>query len=434
MAEEEEKDSGKPSEEDLARIKDTNVEGIGSKENRDLRKAAAETEKAWKGAGAKKGKQVWRIEKFKVVPWPKEKYGTFFSGDSFIILNTMIDKTSGKKTYDVYFWLGNETTQDEAGTAAYKTVELDDLLGDEPVQYREVQGNESQQFLDLWKTMHVLDGGIESGFNKVKAKEYKPRLMHITGYKKHVQVFQVPLKVKSLNHHDSFVLDLGLILYQFNGNKASGWEKRKANEEVQAIRGDRHGKVKENHIIDGLKEENEDSKAFWKLFGGKPESIKATEQDGDDKKEDVEAKATKCMLKVSDEDGEMSVTKVCDGYVDKDKLESDDAFIIDFGVSIYIWVGKGANKAEHKEAMVHAVQYLNSLDRDTHIPMCRVLEGKEPKHFHKLMATGKKALNAANIPNGFMGRRDSNPVLSEVAAAADAGAAEDSGEEEAAEE
>jgi len=140
------------------------------------------------------------------------------------------------------------------------------------------------------------------------------------------------------------------------------------------------------------------------------------------------------MLKVSDEDGEMSVTKVCDGYVDKDKLESDDAFIIDFGVSIYIWVGKGANKAEHKEAMVHAVQYLNSLDRDTHIPMCRVLEGKEPKHFHKLMATGKKALNAANIPNGFMGRRDSNPVLSEVAAAADAGAAEDSGEEEAAEE
>merc|ERR1719192_1296087 len=154
----------------------------------------------------------------------------------------MIDK-EGKKTYDVYFWLGAETTQDEAGTAAYKTVELDDLLGDEPVQYREVQGNESQQFLDLWKKMTVLDGGIESGFNKVKPKEYKPRLLHITGYKKHVQVFQVPIKDSSLNNHDSFVLDCGLTLYHFNGAKASSWEKRKANDEVNQICNDRHGKV-----------------------------------------------------------------------------------------------------------------------------------------------------------------------------------------------
>ena len=52
--------------------------------------------------------------------------------------NSLKKTRKNKFEYDVFFWLGAETTQDEAGTAAYKTVELDDYLNDEPIQYREV--------------------------------------------------------------------------------------------------------------------------------------------------------------------------------------------------------------------------------------------------------------------------------------------------------
>ncbi|VDP55120.1 unnamed protein product [Schistosoma mattheei] len=50
--------------------------------------------------------------------------------------------------YDVHFWIGRESTADEYGTAAYKTVELDTFLDDKAVQHREVDGFES----DLFKT------------------------------------------------------------------------------------------------------------------------------------------------------------------------------------------------------------------------------------------------------------------------------------------
>ena len=235
-------------------IKDSNMANYGSKAHLELKVDAAKQEKAWRKAGNKAGLQIWRIENFRVKKWPQHRFGEFYRGDSYILLNTQIDNQTGKKTYQLFFWLGSDTTQDESGTAAYKTVELCDYLEDtfncHVTQYREVMGNETKKFSNLFPKMTILDGGIDSGFRKTQDKKgkkhgagldnnFQPKLLHVCGYKRRVRVYQVKVETTNLNNNDSFVLDCGLTIFQFNGEKSSAWEKRKANaivDELQALR------------------------------------------------------------------------------------------------------------------------------------------------------------------------------------------------------
>lgn len=207
-----------------------------------VRLAASDGEPAWKNAGKAPGLEIWRIESFKVVPWPKSEYGKFYTGDAYIVLNTYKEKPdSDKLLYDVHFWIGTEASQDEYGTAAYKTVELDDHLGGVPVQHREVHGFESSLFLSYFKMIRFQSGGVQSGFKHVKPEEYKPRLLHIKGTK-NIVVREVPIAIASLNSGDVFILDAGLNLYQLNGKNSAGQERVKGAELARAIDAERDGK------------------------------------------------------------------------------------------------------------------------------------------------------------------------------------------------
>ena len=128
---------------------------------------------------------------------------------------------------DLFFWLGEDCSQDEQGVAAYKTVELDEHLGGAAVQHREVQGFESEKFMQCFKSVQYQKGGVASGFKHVERGVYEKRLLHLKGARM-VRVNVVPMAASSLNSGDVFILDLGLHLIQWNGSEANKKEKAKA--------------------------------------------------------------------------------------------------------------------------------------------------------------------------------------------------------------
>jgi gelsolin len=186
--------------------KESNLANIGSDLDHKIKQATAEGEDAWKVIGEAPGVKVWRVEQFKIVPWPEDDYGCFYTGDSYICLNSWTVPGEDKLYHDLYIWIGAESSQDEYGTAAYKMVEADDYSGGIAVQHREVQEHESYKFKEIFGDLTYWQGGAESGFNHVEPTVEKPNLFQIKGTEKNMSLTQVNVSKSSLNKGDSFIL------------------------------------------------------------------------------------------------------------------------------------------------------------------------------------------------------------------------------------
>lgn len=348
---------------------DSNMALFGSDTERNVKKESAQGEAAWAGTGQKPELKIWRIEKFQVVAVPEENYGEFYNGDSYIILN--VYKENDKLLMDVHFWIGSESSQDEYGTAAYKTVELDTYHDDLPIQHREVMDNESSLFLSYFDErggLRIFEGGVDTGFNHVEPTEYKNRLLRVEGNIRHQKVREVPLGSDSLFSGDAFVLDAGLKIYVWQGKGANGGEKMKAAAVADTLESERGGKPETETFAEGGEPDD-----FWEALGGQgdvhdgaaPSSHRPIGQ--------------KSLWKLSDASGDFEFTQ-CD-EVSKDLLDSADVFVLDTGVDVYCWVGSATSESEKRYAMMYAHKYCCQ-----HCPTASITivpEGREPGYFNE---------------------------------------------------
>jgi len=364
------------------KIEETNMALFGSALEKKIKHESSLHEHQWTNAGTKPGLEVWSIEKFKVVPWPKNAYGQFYDGDSYIVLNTI--KQDDKLRWDIHFWLGMHTSQDEAGTAAYKTVELDNFLGGVPVQYREVQDCETREFLGLFPVLQVLQGGCESGFKHYSELEKNYRLLWIKGAMNKAMVREIPLSSRGevLNHGDAFILDCQKEgIWTILGKKVSTGERVKAAQMVEFLQHELRRDVPVYSCR--FEDTDEQMEDFWRRVGGKVPVLDATAVGADQKQREQGEGSAKRLMKVSNaRSGSIEWEEILNPS--RANLDTSDVFLAWDGATCFIWVGKGSNKTEQGAALMIANKYLAACVPNKNVPVVTFPEGQEPAAFTKM--------------------------------------------------
>ncbi|CAN1229393.1 VLN4 [Linum grandiflorum] len=348
---------------------------------------------AFQGAGQKAGLEIWRIENFNPVAIPSASYGKFFMGDSYIVLKSIASK-SGSMRHDIHYWLGKDTSQDEAGVAAIKTVELDAALGGRAVQYREVQGHETEKFLSYFKPCIIpQEGGVASGFKHVEAEEHQTRLFVCKGKRVvRVKELQVPFARSSLNHDDIFILDTASKIFQFNGSNSSIQERAKALEVVQYLKDTYHdGKCEVASVEDGRLMADAETGEFWGFFGGFAPLPRKTASD-EDKSPSSEDTKLSCIEKGQAEPVE------ADSFT-RELLDTNKCYVLDCGAEVYVWMGKATSLDERKNASKAAEEIIHGADRPKS-QIIRVMEGFETATFRSKFTSWPQAANVDVAEDG----------------------------------
>ncbi|XP_070188427.1 advillin-like isoform X2 [Littorina saxatilis] len=332
------------------------------------------------------GFYVWRIENLQVVPVPKDCYGEFYRGDSYIVLSIKENKGSSLDIH-VHFWLGAETSQDEAGVAAFKTVELDDFLGGAPVQHREVENHESQRFLSYFPNgIKIKAGGVKSGFNHVERGVFQPRLIQVKGKRNPRFSEMSDIDWSLMNHGDCFIVDLGNVLFPWLGASCNRAEKMKTLEHCRRLRDERGGKANIIVVEDGQEETQVDADVkpmFEKYLQVREKhKIQPADAGGKDEVSERQVASSIKLFSCREEDGTLKIQEVKAGPLSKKDLLSEDSFIIDTGLAgAWVWIGKKASPKEKQEAMRNAVGFLKKKDYPSDTKVTRVVEGAEPSDF-----------------------------------------------------
>ena len=318
--------------------------------------------------------EVFAVKNFKLEPLDSSKYGEFYGGDSYVISYTYL--VSGRERGLIYFWLGNDSTSDERGTAALLTKEMDDTkYRGSATQIRVTQGKEPPHFRSIFRGLMIVhSGGNASGFAGVEGNtkdESDTALFHVKGTNpSNTCGVQVACSASSLNGEDCFVLVDPSNCYMWFGNASDGAEQAAANGIAEQL-----SKTFQNtggRSVSQIKEGEEDD-SFWAALGGKGEYSQYAPG--------TPPPRAARLFEATTAKGTFNVDEI-ESFVQED-LCNDDCYLLDTYNQLFVWCGSGSTEEERRKTAELAEKFIaNATDgRDSDMCVLTVAAGNEPFMF-----------------------------------------------------
>ncbi|KAM4756382.1 macrophage-capping protein isoform 1-T3 [Cyanocitta cristata] len=337
------------------------------------------------GPGATRpGLHVWRVEQLRPVEVPEATLGVFFSGDAYLVLHNGPEEQS-----HLHLWMGRDSSQDERGACALLSTQLSSLLGERPVTHREVQGNESDLFMDYFpRGLTYQEGGVASAFNRAcpsPGPSPEPKLYQVKGKRK-IRASQRDPSWASFNTGDCFLLDLGQTLFIWYGARSNVLERSRAQELAAAIRdSERGGKARLEIVADG-----EEPPEMVQVLGPKPPLQEGSPEE--DVVADQRNTEAAVLYKVSDATGRMDLTQVATSSpFSQSLLCPDDCFVLDNGAGgmVFVWKGRKANEQERQAALRVAEEVIARMGHPPQTQVEILPQGRETPFFKQFFTSWK---------------------------------------------
>lgn len=304
---------------------------------------------------------IWKVEGFDKVVYPKNMYGQFYSGDSYIIAYKYKKQMSNNFKHLIYFWQGRDCSVNEKGASALLSVDVSDSQEGEALQIRILQQKETKHFLSIFKNfiIHLGKYNQKNPSQIIDIRESNVGILRAVGF----------------NSDDNFTNSNGVLL-RLGNDKSNVWIGKNATKEEIKYAKELSKSLSKNQI-----------------------------QETNEKDSKITRKKTR-LFQFTGKTGVVEYSEIYD--YSQDSLEDKDVFLLDADENMYLWFGTQAPFFVRKMSIEIALEYSKIQSQKLWV----VRSCNEPDEFKVLFqAWGKIKFKNINIQESSEKKIDAEELL-----------------------